>query len=64
VQAAEQVQQRSDMRPLKEIAMSRLKLSSALIKLILSEPDYLPTSEARIKYQLFAKLLYAELAAP
>lgn len=47
---------------LKQLALTKLKTTSALRNLILSEPDYLPKDEARIKVQMFVKMLYAELS--
>ena len=52
----------ADLSKLKELAVAKLKQGSQLRDLILSEPDYLPREEARIKARFFAKLLYAELA--
>lgn len=50
------------MKPLKELAVTKLKASSQLRTLILSEPDILPFEEARLKSKFFAKLLYLELS--
>jgi len=50
------------MFKLKQLAVTRLKPNSMLRNLILSEPDYLPPDEARVKVQLFVKMLYIELA--
>jgi hypothetical protein len=47
---------------LKQLALSKLKPTSALRTLILSEPEELPKDEARIKVGMFVKMLYAELA--
>jgi hypothetical protein len=46
---------------LKQLAQSKLKPTSTLRRLILSEQDELPNEEARIKMQMFAKMLYSEL---
>jgi hypothetical protein len=50
------------MEPLKQLAIARLKPTSYLRTLILSEPDILPPEEAKFKAKFFAKLLYMELA--
>jgi hypothetical protein len=47
---------------LKALALSKLKPNSTLRNMILSESDELPRDEARIKAQMFVKMLYAELA--
>jgi hypothetical protein len=46
---------------LKNLARLKLPSSSALKDLILSEPDYLPHEEVRIKVRIFVRLLYREL---
>jgi hypothetical protein len=46
---------------LKNLARTRLPSSSALKDLILSEPDYLPAEEVRIKVKMYSRLLYREL---
>jgi hypothetical protein len=46
---------------LKKLARTRLPSSSALRDLILSEPDYLPDEEVRIKVRMYSRLLYGEL---
>ncbi|MDA4131838.1 MAG: hypothetical protein OK454_01755 [Thaumarchaeota archaeon] len=49
---------------LKKLARTRLPSSSALRDLILSEPDYLPDEEVRIKVKMYSRLLYRELNRP
>lgn len=46
---------------LKSLARTKLPSSSALRNLILSEPDYLPDEEVKIKVRVYSKLLYREL---
>jgi hypothetical protein len=46
---------------LKNLARTKLPSSSALRDLILSEPDYLPDEEVRIKVRMYSRLLYREL---
>jgi len=46
---------------LKTLAKNLLSGSSSLRTLILSEPDYLPKTEAMAKVEIFVKLLYQEL---
>jgi len=46
---------------LKNLARIKLPSSSALRDLILSEPDYLPDEEVRIKVRMYSRLLYREL---
>jgi hypothetical protein len=46
---------------LKNLARTKLPSPSALRDLILSEPDYLPAEEVRIKVKMYSRLLYREL---
>ena len=46
---------------LKNLARTKLPSSSALRDLILSESDYLPDDEVRIKVRMYSRLLYREL---
>jgi len=46
---------------LKNLARTKLPSSSPLRDLILSEPDYLPAEEVRIKVKTYSRLLYREL---
>ncbi len=45
---------------LKRLAQTMLKQGSVLRSLILSEPDYLPRTEALVKISVYVKLLYQE----
>jgi len=49
---------------LKNLARTKLPSSSALRDLILSEPDYLPDEEVRIKVRMYSRLIYRELDRP
>ena len=50
-----------NMIPLKQLAERMLPRNSTLRMLILSEPDYLPRTEALVKIVVYARLLYREL---
>jgi hypothetical protein len=50
------------MIDLKNLARTMLPSSSALRDLILSEPDYLPSSEVLIKVRVYSRLLYREIS--
>jgi hypothetical protein len=64
MQTSDQVQDAVSIVELKNLARSMLPSSSALRGLILSEPDYLPNEEVRIKVRMYSKLLYRELNTP
>ncbi len=53
-----------DLRKLKSVAEKLLPPSSLLRKIIMSEPDYIPRSEGRVKLPLFARMLDEELKSP
>ena len=62
MQAPDQAQGVVSMIDLKNLARTMLPSSSALRDLILSEPDYLPSSEVVIKVRVYSRLLYREIS--
>jgi hypothetical protein len=61
MQSPDNVQALVSIVDLKNLARTKLPSSSALRDLILSEPDYLPPEEVRIKVRMYSRLLYREL---
>jgi hypothetical protein len=61
MQSPHDVQALVSIVDLKNLARTKLPSSSALRDLILSEPDYLPDEEVRIKVRMYSRLLYREL---
>ena len=62
MQDSDQAQGVVSMIDLKNLARTMLPSSSALRDLILSEPDYLPSSEVLIKVRVYSRLLYREIS--
>lgn len=64
MQTSDQAQDAVSIAELKNLARKTLPSSSALRRLILSEPDLLPTDEIHAKIGTYSRLLYLELEEP
>ena len=61
MQTSDQAEETTSIAELKSLARKLLPSSSAVKRLILSEPDLLPANEIHAKLGTYSRLLYLEL---